>query len=185
MQLDPIRHRTKCLLFTFNLCDASYTLQYYPQNTYQKVSNANHFGHCHCLASIRDSLSLSLPLYLSFSVPYVHRNLPLLMTIAIVFTVASSNISSFVRCYNRLAHIAHRTIIIISVVAHSFQIYLHRPCSAAVKQRRSNQCMVYQELYFRWNFIVGNRISQIYPFQPCLCHHALHVFTGSSYSVYR
>ena len=38
-----------------------------------------------------------------------HSNLLLLITIAISSTSASSNISSFLRCSNKLTHIAHRT----------------------------------------------------------------------------
>ena len=37
---------------------------------------------------------------------------------------------------------------------------------------------------FRWKFPVTNDDSQISPFRPCFCQSALHVFAGSSYSVY-
>ena len=41
-----------------------------------------------------------------------HSSLPLLITVAIFSSFASSNISSFLRCSNRLTSIAHRTILI-------------------------------------------------------------------------
>ena len=51
----------------------------------------------------------------------------------------------------------------------------HWPCFAPIKQRRSNHCLVYQGVYFRWNFLVANHSSQISPFRPCLYHSPLHV----------
>ena len=54
----------------------------------------------------------------------------------------------------------------------------HWPCFATVQQRRSNHCLVYQDLQFRWDFLVANHSTQFSPFRPCLCYSALHVFTS-------
>ena len=62
---------------------------------------------------------------LLFSCPN-HSNLLLLMTIAISSTVASSKISSFLRCYCRFTYIAHRTSLI-SVVARLFEALVIKP----------------------------------------------------------
>ena len=57
-----------------------------------------------------------------------HSNLLFLITIAICSTFASSKISSFFRCSNRLAPIAHRAIIISVVVNMLFLFSWHWPC---------------------------------------------------------
>ena len=53
-----------------------------------------------------------------------------------------------------------------------FIFYSHWPCFAAVMRRRSNHCLAYQELQFRFTFLVTNHSSQISPFRPCVCHSA-------------
>ncbi len=77
------------------------------------------------------SSSRALPLHLHFATARMfsvspllltcpnHSSLLRLITVAIASTFASSNISSFLRCSNRLTPIAHRTILI-SVVAIRF-----------------------------------------------------------------
>ena len=75
--------------------------------------------------------------------------------------------------------ISHRTIPI-SV----FIFNWHWPCFAAVKQHQSNHYLVYQEPRFRWNFLVADHSSQISPFRQGVCYSAVHVFAGSSFSVY-
>ena len=113
-----------------------------------------------------------------------HSSLLRLMTVAIASTFASSKISSFLRCSNRLTPIAHRTILI-SVVAIRFFIFdRHWPCFASLKQSRSNHCLIYQELQFCLDFLVADHSTQFSPFRPCLCHSVIHVFACSSSSVY-
>ena len=115
--------------------------------------------------------------------PY-HSSRIRLITVAITSTFASSKISSFLRCANILTPIAHRTDLI-SVVNHTFFIVdWHWPFFASVKQSRSNHCLIYQELQFCWNFLVADHSTQFSPFRPCLCHAVIHVFAGSSSSVY-
>ena len=63
-------------------------------------------------------------------------------------------ISSFLRCSNKLTHITHRTILISVVAIRLSSLTEHWPCFAAVKQRRSNRCLVYQKYeqckYQKW-----------------------------------
>ena len=93
-----------------------------------------------------------------------HSRLRLRITVAIGSTIASSNISSFIRCSNRLTPIAHR-IILIYIVAKPFSW----PCFAAEQHRRSNHCPVYHELQFCWNFLIADRSIPLLPFRTCLC----------------
>ena len=48
----------------------------------------------------------------------------------------------------------------------------------------SNHCLIYQELQFCWDFLVADHSTQFSPFRPCRCHSVIHVFAGSSSSVY-
>ena len=79
-------------------------------------------------------------------------------------------------CSNRLTPDAFPSLLL----PYSF----HWLCFAAIKQRRSNQRLIYQELHFRGNLLLRYHSRQISPFRPCLCHSVLHVFPGYS-SVYR
>ena len=101
-----------------------------------------------------------------------HSSLLLLVTIAVGFTFASSKISSFLQCSNRLTPIAHRTILN-SVVAIRFSSLsgIGR-VSQPVKQHRSNHCLVYHKLRSCRNVLVANHSTQ-FSCLPWLCSRRL------------
>ena len=115
-----------------------------------------------------------------------HSNLLLLITVAICSIFASSKMSSYLRCSNRLSPSAHRTILISAVAIRLSSLtdigHVSPPYSSV---GRVTVCMVYQDLQFRWDFLVANHSTQFSPFRPCLCFSVLHVFAGSSSPVYR
>ena len=101
-----------------------------------------------------------------------HSSVLLLMTVAVGTTFASSNISSFLLCSNRLTPIAHRTILIYVVAIWFSYLSGIGHVSQQVKQHRSNHCLVYRKLQSCWNVLVANHSTQ-FPFLPCLCSQRL------------
>ena len=111
-----------------------------------------------------------------------HSSLLLLITVAICSTFASSKISSFLRCSNRLTPIAHRTILI-SVVAIRLSSLID---IGHVSQPYSNVSRITCDTNeIEDPDIPDNHSAQPSPFWPCLCYSVLHVFAGSSSPVYR
>ena len=106
-----------------------------------------------------------------------HSDLLILMTITIGSTFASSKISSFLQCFfvglNSLSiYIASSSSLLLRFAFHL--------CFAAVKQGRSNHCLVYQDLHCRLNFLVTNDWSQKIIFNVQVTtrddvHHLMHV----------
>ena len=134
-----------------------------------------------------------------FSVSYLLLTFPnyssflRLITVAIGSTFASSNISSFFQCSNRLIPIGSSPLPIAPFsslfLPYAFHMAIFRtrktwPYFAPVKQRLSNHYLIYQELQLFWNFLVAYHTAQSSPFRPCLCHSVLIIFAGSSSSVY-